>query len=87
MASYTVMIVPLRSNINSLDALRFFLWVKKLQELEREKDILWMSLQTLEQARHWIRSRLEGNAKSGKMEEVIGVSMNTVMRLCCHTEH
>ncbi|XP_026802215.2 suppressor APC domain-containing protein 1 isoform X3 [Pangasianodon hypophthalmus] len=71
MASYTVMIVPLRSNINSLDALRFFLWVKKLQELEREKDILWMSLQTLEQARHWIRSRLEGNAKSGKMEEDI----------------
>ncbi|XP_053538323.1 suppressor APC domain-containing protein 1-like [Ictalurus punctatus] len=72
MASYTVIFVPLQSNVSSLDALRFFLWVKELQELEREKDILWLSLQRLEQARHWISSRLEANTKTGKMEEVTG---------------
>ncbi|KAF4094288.1 hypothetical protein AMELA_G00011820 [Ameiurus melas] len=78
MASYTVIFVPLQSNVSSLDALRFFLWVKELQELEREKDILWPSLQRLEQVRHWIRSRLEGKTKTGKMEEVAGVSTSTV---------
>ncbi|KAL7862606.1 hypothetical protein SRHO_G00115900 [Serrasalmus rhombeus] len=61
MASYTVVVVPLRSSINSLDALRFFLWVKKLQELERERDSLWMGLQALEQARAWLCCRLEEN--------------------------
>ncbi|KAL7885425.1 hypothetical protein AOLI_G00057200 [Acnodon oligacanthus] len=61
MASYTVVVVPLRSSINSLDALRFFLWVKKLQELERERDSLWMGLQSLEQARAWLCCKLEEN--------------------------
>uniref|UniRef100_A0A673IPK1 Si:ch211-266k8.6 n=1 Tax=Sinocyclocheilus rhinocerous TaxID=307959 RepID=A0A673IPK1_9TELE len=48
MASYTVVIVPLRSSPNSLDALQFFLWVKKMKDLEREKDFLWIGLQALE---------------------------------------
>ncbi|XP_036423828.1 suppressor APC domain-containing protein 1-like [Colossoma macropomum] len=61
MASYTVVVVPLRSSINSLDALRFFLWVKKLQELERERDSLWMGLQALEQARAWLCYKMEQN--------------------------
>ncbi|KAK2838414.1 hypothetical protein Q7C36_013228 [Tachysurus vachellii] len=60
------MIVPLRCN--SLDALRFFLWVKQLQELERQKD-MWLNLQTLEQTQHCIRSRPEGNIQTGKTEE------------------
>ncbi|KAG7329577.1 hypothetical protein KOW79_007751 [Hemibagrus wyckioides] len=66
MASYTVVIVPLRSNIDSRDGLRFFLWVKQLQELEREKDILWLSLQTLEQTQRWIHPRLEGDQPDWK---------------------
>uniref|UniRef100_A0AAR2ILU0 Suppressor APC domain containing 1 n=1 Tax=Pygocentrus nattereri TaxID=42514 RepID=A0AAR2ILU0_PYGNA len=40
----------------------FFCWqVKKLQELERERDSLWMGLQALEQARAWLCCRLEEN--------------------------
>ncbi|XP_056308038.1 uncharacterized protein LOC130219623 isoform X2 [Danio aesculapii] len=49
MSSYTVVMAPLRNSPTSLDALRFFLWVKKLKDLEREKDLLWMGLQALEQ--------------------------------------
>ncbi|XP_059392489.1 uncharacterized protein LOC132125221 isoform X2 [Carassius carassius] len=49
MSSYTVVMVPLRKSPTSLDALRFFLWVKKLKDLERERDLLWMGLQALEQ--------------------------------------
>ncbi|TRY54525.1 hypothetical protein DNTS_033392 [Danionella cerebrum] len=60
MASYTVVIVPLK---NSLDALRFFLWVKKLKDLEREKDLLWMGLQTLEVAREKLCMDLEENVE------------------------
>ncbi|CAM4734436.1 unnamed protein product [Leuciscus chuanchicus] len=51
MASYTVVIVPLRNSLTSLDAVQFFLWVKKLKDLEREKDLLWMGLHALEQVR------------------------------------
>ncbi|KAL6480862.1 hypothetical protein MHYP_G00118950 [Metynnis hypsauchen] len=69
MASYTVVMVPLRSGINSLDALRFFLWVKNLQELERERDTLWMGLQALEQARAWLCCRLEENKQPWESEE------------------
>ncbi|XP_047658205.1 suppressor APC domain-containing protein 1-like isoform X2 [Tachysurus fulvidraco] len=75
MASYTVMIVPLRSN--SLDSLRFFLWVKQLQELERQKDITWLNLQTSEQTQYCIRSRPERNIQTGKMEEDTGTQKRT----------
>ncbi|XP_016366904.1 suppressor APC domain-containing protein 1-like isoform X1 [Sinocyclocheilus rhinocerous] len=61
MASYTVVIVPLRSSPNSLDALQFFLWVKKMKDLEREKDFLWIGLQALEQVREKLCSNLEDN--------------------------
>ncbi|XP_062856850.1 suppressor APC domain-containing protein 1-like [Trichomycterus rosablanca] len=67
MASYTVAIVPLRSSINGLDALRFFLWVKKLQELEREKDMLWLSLPYLEETKYWIQSAVN-NPRIGKLK-------------------
>lgn len=46
----------------------FHVQVKKLQKLEREKDFLWLSLQTLQQARHWISSRMDGNAKTGRVD-------------------
>ncbi|XP_048014133.1 suppressor APC domain-containing protein 1-like [Megalobrama amblycephala] len=61
MASYTVVIVPLRSSLTSLDAVHFFLWVKKLKDLEREKDLLWMGLQGLEQVRERFCSNLKDN--------------------------
>ncbi|XP_070997666.1 suppressor APC domain-containing protein 1-like [Oncorhynchus clarkii lewisi] len=59
--SYTSVIVPLRSSLYSLDALRFYLWIKRLKDLEREKDSLWAGLQVLEQARPWYRRILEDN--------------------------
>ncbi|XP_024232732.1 suppressor APC domain-containing protein 1 isoform X2 [Oncorhynchus tshawytscha] len=59
--SYTSVIIPLRSSLYSLDALRFYLWIKRLKDLEREKDSLWAGLQVLEQARLWYRRILEDN--------------------------
>ncbi|XP_036374421.1 suppressor APC domain-containing protein 1 [Megalops cyprinoides] len=59
--SYTVVIIPLQSSLHSLDALRFFLWLKRLKDLEKEKDCLWAGLQVLEQARLWYQCRLEEN--------------------------
>uniref|UniRef100_A0A3Q2XZV4 Suppressor APC domain containing 1 n=1 Tax=Hippocampus comes TaxID=109280 RepID=A0A3Q2XZV4_HIPCM len=55
--SYTVVLIPLRSSLCSLDALRFYLW--HLKDLEKEKDILYCGLEILEQARLWYRHRLE----------------------------
>ncbi|XP_066523007.1 suppressor APC domain-containing protein 1 [Hoplias malabaricus] len=57
--SYTVVIVPLQNSLYSLDALRFFHWLKRLRALEREKDSLWMSLQVLDQTRLWYEHQLE----------------------------
>ncbi|XP_021434111.2 suppressor APC domain-containing protein 1-like [Oncorhynchus mykiss] len=59
--SYTMVIIPLRSSLYSLDALRFYLWIKRLKSLEREQDSLWTGLQVLERARLWYRHRLENN--------------------------
>ncbi|XP_012987088.1 suppressor APC domain-containing protein 1 isoform X1 [Esox lucius] len=58
---YTVVIIPLRSSLSSLDALRFYLWIKRLKDLEREKDCLWAGLHVLEQARLWYQHRLKNN--------------------------
>nr|XP_055049151.1 suppressor APC domain-containing protein 1-like [Misgurnus anguillicaudatus] len=79
MASYTVVFAPLRNDLNTLDALRFFLWVKKLRNIEREKDLLLMGLQALEQARYRLRSHPEdirttteehqGNFRNGEIRE------------------
>uniref|UniRef100_A0A8B9H1H6 Suppressor APC domain containing 1 n=2 Tax=Astyanax mexicanus TaxID=7994 RepID=A0A8B9H1H6_ASTMX len=57
--SYTVVIVPLQNSLYSLDALRFFHWLKHLRALEREKDSLWMGLQVVEQTRLWYQHHLE----------------------------
>ncbi|XP_026058036.1 uncharacterized protein LOC113043100 isoform X2 [Carassius auratus] len=63
MSSYTVVMVPLRKSPTSLDALRFFLWVKNLKHLERERDLLWMGLQALEQVREKLCSNLDNDMK------------------------
>ncbi|CAL9683152.1 unnamed protein product [Knipowitschia caucasica] len=59
--SYTVVIIPLRSSLYSLDALRFYLWIKRLKELEQEKDALWCGLDILEKAKLWYLQRLQEN--------------------------
>ncbi|CAJ1055036.1 suppressor APC domain-containing protein 1 [Xyrichtys novacula] len=59
--SYTVVIIPLKTSLYSLDALRFYLWIKRLKELEKEKDALCSGLEILEKARLWYLQRLEEN--------------------------
>ncbi|CAN9508268.1 unnamed protein product [Ophioblennius macclurei] len=59
--SYTVVIIPLKTSLHSLDALRFYLWVKRMKDLEREKDALWCGLEILEKARFWYVQRLDEN--------------------------
>ncbi|KAJ0057394.1 hypothetical protein NL108_006089 [Boleophthalmus pectinirostris] len=59
--SYTVVIIPLKTTLSSLDALRFYLWVKRLKDLEQEKDALWCGLEILEKARLWYLQRLQEN--------------------------
>uniref|UniRef100_UPI0037E978DC suppressor APC domain-containing protein 2 n=1 Tax=Semicossyphus pulcher TaxID=241346 RepID=UPI0037E978DC len=72
--SYTVVIIPLKSSLHSLDALRFYLWIKRLRDLEREKDALCSGLEILEKARLWYLQRLEENrARQDDIETESGV--------------
>ncbi|XP_059181426.1 suppressor APC domain-containing protein 1 [Centropristis striata] len=72
--SYTVVIIPLRTSIDSLDALRFYLWVKRLKDLEKEKDALYSGLEILEKARLWYLQRLEENrARQDNIEAKSGL--------------
>ncbi|TNN71915.1 Suppressor APC domain-containing protein 1 [Liparis tanakae] len=59
--SYTVVIIPLRTGLCSLDALRFYLWVKRLKGIEQEKDALCSGLEILEKGRLWYLQRLQEN--------------------------
>ncbi|XP_072769408.1 suppressor APC domain-containing protein 1-like isoform X1 [Nerophis lumbriciformis] len=59
--SYTVVIIPLKSRLYGLDALRFYLWIKRLKDLEKEKDALCCGLEILDKARCWYRQRLDEN--------------------------
>ncbi|XP_069013002.1 suppressor APC domain-containing protein 1-like [Embiotoca jacksoni] len=59
--SYTMVIIPLKTSFHSLDALRFYLWVKRLKDLEKEKDALWSGLEILEKAHVWYLQQLEEN--------------------------
>ncbi|KAK2883158.1 hypothetical protein Q8A73_022091 [Channa argus] len=64
--SYTVVILPLRTSLYSLDGLRFYLWVrrrkiKRLRDLEKEKDALWCGLEIIEKARIWYLQQLRDN--------------------------
>ncbi|KAL6116932.1 sapcd1 [Pungitius sinensis] len=73
--SYTVVIIPLRTGLYSLDALRFYLWVKRQKDLEKEKDALCCGLEILEKARLWYLQRLEENrAMQDRVEARTGFS-------------
>lgn len=55
------MIIPLKTSLYSLDALRFYLWIKRLKDLEQEKDALWCGLEILDKAKQWYLERLDEN--------------------------
>ncbi|XP_022074403.1 suppressor APC domain-containing protein 1 [Acanthochromis polyacanthus] len=73
-ASYTVVIIPLKTSLYSLDALRFYLWIKRLKDLEKEKDALCSGLEVLEKARLWYLQRLEENkSRQNRIEAKSGL--------------
>uniref|UniRef100_A0A3Q1I1U0 Suppressor APC domain containing 1 n=1 Tax=Acanthochromis polyacanthus TaxID=80966 RepID=A0A3Q1I1U0_9TELE len=74
-ASYTVVIIPLKTSLYSLDALRFYLWIKRLKDLEKEKDALCSGLEVLEKARLWYLQRLEENkSRQNRIEAKSGLA-------------
>ncbi|KAM4614938.1 suppressor APC domain-containing protein 1 [Polymixia lowei] len=73
--SYTVVIIPLKSSLYSLEALRFYLWIQRLKDLEREKDSLWSGLEVLEEAHLWYhRQLLENRIRQASVEAKSGTS-------------
>ncbi|XP_074553778.1 suppressor APC domain-containing protein 2 [Halichoeres trimaculatus] len=76
-SSYTVVIIPLRSSLCSLDALHFYLWIKRLKDLEREKDALCSGLEVLEKAHLWYLQQLEKNrSRQDKIKPTSGVGLS-----------
>ncbi|XP_041820223.1 suppressor APC domain-containing protein 1 [Chelmon rostratus] len=76
--SYTVVIIPLRTSLCSLDALRFYLWIKRLKDLEKEKDALCSGLEILEKTRLWYLQRLEENrVRQDRIEAKSGVGCSS----------
>ncbi|XP_037699613.1 suppressor APC domain-containing protein 1 isoform X2 [Choloepus didactylus] len=57
-ASYTVLLLPLGTSCQDPGARNFFLWLQKMQTLEREQDVLWQGLELLEHSRAWFESHL-----------------------------
>ncbi|KAL8213065.1 UNVERIFIED_CONTAM: hypothetical protein K2H54_060507 [Gekko kuhli] len=55
---YTILIVPLGTALGSLEALRVFFWLKRMQELERERDALLQGLEMVNQVRDWFQHHL-----------------------------
>ncbi|KAM4570080.1 suppressor APC domain-containing protein 1 isoform 2-T2 [Odontesthes bonariensis] len=69
---YAVVIIPLKTSLCSLDALRFYLWIKRLKDLEKEKDALWSGLAVLEKARLWYLQQLQENRARQNIESRYG---------------
>ncbi|XP_067110901.1 suppressor APC domain-containing protein 1 isoform X3 [Osmerus mordax] len=82
-ASYTVVILPLKS---SFHALHLFLWVKHMRELEREKDCLWSGLEVLEQAQCWYHTLLQTRPRNHALAETrtrtSGLADQDIKRSC-----
>uniref|UniRef100_A0A8C0PE53 Suppressor APC domain containing 1 n=3 Tax=Canis lupus TaxID=9612 RepID=A0A8C0PE53_CANLF len=57
-APYTVMLLPLRTSRQDPGARSFFLWLQRMQALEREQDALWQGLELLEHGQAWFEGRL-----------------------------
>ncbi|XP_077017469.1 suppressor APC domain-containing protein 1 isoform X2 [Tamandua tetradactyla] len=57
-ASYTVLLLPLGTSCQDPGAQSFFLWLQRMQTLEREQDVLWQGLELLEHSQAWFESHL-----------------------------
>ncbi|XP_059794389.1 suppressor APC domain-containing protein 1 isoform X3 [Balaenoptera ricei] len=57
-APYTVLLLPLETSRQDPGAQRFFLWLQRMQALEREQDALWQGLELLEHSQAWSEGRL-----------------------------
>uniref|UniRef100_A0A673TVD5 Suppressor APC domain containing 1 n=1 Tax=Suricata suricatta TaxID=37032 RepID=A0A673TVD5_SURSU len=57
-APYTVLLLPLETSRQDPGAQSVFLWLQKMQALEREQDALWQGLELLEHGQAWFEGRL-----------------------------
>ncbi|KAM9667082.1 suppressor APC domain-containing protein 1 [Trichechus inunguis] len=55
---YTVLLLPLETSRQDPGARSFFLWLQRMQALEREQDALWQGLELLEQCQAWFGGHL-----------------------------
>ncbi|XP_078502165.1 suppressor APC domain-containing protein 1-like isoform X3 [Lissotriton helveticus] len=55
---YSILILPLGSGLYSWEALNVFLWLRRMKELELERDSLLHGLDLVEKARGWYHQRL-----------------------------
>ncbi|KAE8585400.1 hypothetical protein XENTR_v10021300 [Xenopus tropicalis] len=64
-AAYTILILPLQS---SREALTFYLWLRRMKELEQERDALLDGLQLVDKAREWYRDKLREAEQHKKLQ-------------------
>ncbi|XP_044773439.1 suppressor APC domain-containing protein 1 [Neomonachus schauinslandi] len=57
-APYTVLLLPLGTSRRHPGARSFFLWLQRMQSLEREQDALWQGLELLERGQACFEGRL-----------------------------
>ncbi|XP_008065905.2 suppressor APC domain-containing protein 1 isoform X2 [Carlito syrichta] len=57
-APYTVLLLPLGTSRQDPGAQSFFLWLQRMQALERQQDALWQGLELLEHGQAWFEDRL-----------------------------
>nr|XP_023397177.1 suppressor APC domain-containing protein 1 [Loxodonta africana] len=55
---YTVLLLPLETSRQDPGARSFFLWLQRMQALEREQDALWQGLELLEHCQAWFGGHL-----------------------------
>ncbi|XP_069880212.1 suppressor APC domain-containing protein 1 isoform X2 [Dipodomys merriami] len=55
---YSVLLLPLETSRQDSGAQSFFLWLERMQALERKQDALWQGLELLEQSHAWFEDHL-----------------------------
>ncbi|XP_032196753.1 suppressor APC domain-containing protein 1 isoform X1 [Mustela erminea] len=65
-APYTVLLLPLGTSCRDSGARSFFLWLQRMQALEREQDALWQGLELLEHGQAWF----EGHLREAQHEQL-----------------
>ncbi|XP_053578061.1 suppressor APC domain-containing protein 1 isoform X2 [Bombina bombina] len=69
-AAYTIIIVPLYS---SREALTFYMWLRRMKELEQERDALLDGVQLVDRAQEWYKERLHEAEKQRELRCSKGV--------------